>query len=487
MFLALVLACASEAPATKTEKAKPAKTGEALLIDWDAPPRRVAKADRAALDEALETARGLRADRPVAKGDDILVIVLDTVRADHLGLYGYPEGTTPKLDAFAAGARVWEHAWTDAPWTLPAHASMFTGKPQREHGARSVPKDDPRKGGPLVESQVTVAERLRDAGWRTVGVTGNLAFLHPDYGLGQGFDVWINEQPGRDPRKVPYLAADRVVPLAVAAMEEVDPRPLLLFVNLMDAHRPYKARRGYVKHPDRLRPGTPGGKGYGKVVKQLLSGGTLDPEVQESWVQAYDAELRFLDEQVGALLAAADGQFEHIFILADHGEYLGEHGLVEHAKDVYEPVLHVPFVVKSPRHAPGRDPTPIQTHDLGGMVLDAAGLDRSGFQRTGDLMVADLYWTLKKDLTASYGKRFDRVRRAFRIGPQKLILGSDGSVERFDLAADPGELSPSTDQGAPFDGVVDAWLAAHPEAPLAPVGGALGPDEALLEALGYAE
>ncbi len=485
-FLPL-LGCASAPEPDPPAKAKK-RQGEALLVDWAPLPADLAAADLAHLATATAAAAA-RAPQPPAPtgGDDVLVIVLDTVRADHLGVYGYAEGTTPRLDAWANGARVWDQAWTDAPWTLPAHASMFTGKPQREHGARSVPKDDPRKGAALPDAQVTFAERLRDAGWRTVGVSGNLAFLHPTYGLGQGFDVWINDQPGADPRKVPYLAADRVVPLAEAAMAVADPRPLLLFVNLMDAHRPYKARRGYVKHPDRLRAGLPGNKGYQKLAKKLLSGAPLDPDVQASWVQAYDAELRFLDEHLGRLLASAEGRFEHVFVLADHGEYLGEHGLVEHAKDVYEEVLHVPFVVKSPRWPAGRDASFVQAHDLGGMVLDAVGLDNSGFQRTGDTMVADLYWTLKKDLTAPYGARFDRIRRAFRVGPHKVIYGSDGSREAFDLGADPAESRPLADLPAALLGVEDAWLAAHPEVPLEAPGGALGPDEALLKALGYAE
>lgn len=458
-----------------------------MLVEWAALPKTLMLSDRKALSAALAQAATSRQNRAVGAGGDVLVVVLDTVRADHLGMYGYPEGTTPRLDRWAAGARVWDNAWTDAPWTLPAHASMFTGKSQREHGARSVGRDDPRKGAPLGEGQDTVAERLRDAGWRTVGIAGNLAFLHPSYGLGQGFDVWMNDGLDRDARGVPYLAADRVIAMADEALKEEDARPLLLFLNLMDAHRPYKPRRGYVKHPERLRKALPGGRGYRKVVKALLKGGALDPAIRDSWIEAYDAELRFLDDHLGQFLDRAD-RFEHIFILADHGEYLGEHGLVEHAKDVYEPVLHVPFLVKGAGFEAGRDPAPIQTHDLGAMILGAAGLRTDGFRRTEAMQVADLYYTLKKDLTSPEGARFDRIRRAFRIGPLKLIVGDDGSQEVYDLASDPGELSSLGALPPVLQGVEAAWLAAHPEVPLVPAGGAaLGPDDALLKALGYAE
>ncbi len=490
LFLALLTlgcSCAERESSRSPSARRTAKGGEALLVDWPVLPETLILSDQKALSAALDSATASRQHRPVSTGGDVLVVVLDTVRADHLGMYGYPEETSPRLDRWAAGARVWDNAWTDAPWTLPAHASMFTGKSQREHGARSVGRDDPRKGAPLADGQDTVAERLRDAGWRTVGIAGNLAFLHPSYGLDQGFDVWMNDGLDRDPRGVPYLAADRVIAMADQALKEEDPRPLLLFLNLMDAHRPYKARRGYVKRPERLRKGLPGTRGYQKVVKSLLKGGTLDAAVRDSWIEAYDSELRFVDDHLGQFLDRA-GRFEHVFILADHGEYLGEHGLVEHAKDVYEPVLHVPFLAKGSGFEAGRDPAPIQTHDLGAMILTAAGLSAKGFQRTETVQVADLYYTLKKDLMAPYGARFDRIRRAFRVGPHKLITGDDGSREIYDLGADPGELAPLAELPASLQGIDATWLAAHPEVELVPVGeGELGPDEALLKALGYAE
>lgn len=494
--LALLFACSTPPeppPAPKPERPK-LEEGSDLQVDWPPVPADLVTGDRDAMAAALASAKTAASARPIprrngATAPNILVIVLDTVRADHLGMYGYPEGTTPKLDAWAAGARVWENAWTDAPWTLPAHASMFTGKSQREHGARSVGRDDPRKGAPLAERNVTLAERLQTAGYRTVAVAANPAFLHPSYGLGQGFDVWMNDGLGADPRGVPYLAADRVVPLAEAALAVEDPHPLFLFVNFIDAHRPYKARAGFVKSPELLRRASlTGEKGYAKMVRKLMSGGPLDLDLRDSWVQGYDAELRWLDQNVSELLGNSRVP-PTVFLLSDHGEYLGEHSLVEHAKDVYEPVLHVPFIAKGPDYLPGRDTAPIQGHDLAWMVLEAAGVDSADLERTGTLQVADLYYTLKKDLMAPYGKRFDRIRRAYRVGSQKYITGSDGSREMYDLAADPGERGPLMDVPAQLLAAETAWLAAHPEVPLVPAseGGALGPDEEALKALGYAE
>lgn len=493
--LALLVACSTPAePASVVKQAAKAEIGADLQVDWPSVPSDLVTGDREAMAAALHRAKAAAASRPIPQRNggvapNILVVVLDTVRADHLGMYGYTEGTTPKLDAWAAGARVWDNAWTDAPWTLPAHASMFTGKSQREHGARSVGRDDPRKGAPLGEANVTIAERLQTAGYRTVAVAANPAFLHPSYGLGQGFDVWMNDGLGADPRGVPYLAADRVVPMAEAALAQEDAHPLFLFVNFIDAHRPYKARKGFVKSPELLRKSSlPGEKGYAKMVRKLMAGGPLDLDLRDSWVQGYDAELRWLDQNVSQLLGNSRVPAT-VFVLSDHGEYLGEHSLVEHAKDVYEPVLHVPFMAKGPGFLPGRDPAPIQGHDLAWMVLDAAGLDSTGLEHTGSLQVADLYYTLKKDLMAPYGKRFDRIRRAFRVGSQKYITGSDGTREMYDLAADPAERRPLVDVPPELAAAELAWLAAHPEVELVPAseGGALGPDEEALKALGYAE
>ncbi len=491
------LGCAGCAGSEEPRPAKGVNTTAAGdgLVGWPPVPSTLLASDAGLLAGELAKVKAAAASRPVpssagGRAPDIVVIVLDTVRADHLGVYGYDRDTTPNLDAWAQAARVYENAWTDSPWTLPAHASMFTGKPEREHAARALPLTDVRKGAPLAESFSTVAERLQAAGWRTVAVTGNRAFLHPSFGLSQGFDAWVNEAPERDTRGVGYTPADRIRPMAEAVLAQADEHPLFLFVNFMDAHTPYVPRRGFVRSPELLRPASlPGnGGGFRRASAKLLQGGRLDPDVQASWSEAYDAELRFLDLELGLLLQQVKAP--HVYILADHGEYLGEHSLVEHAKDVYEPVLHVPFLARAPDLAPGRDASLVQTHDLAWMVLSAAGLPHDDIERPDDLAVSELTLTLKKDLGArAYGARFNRTRRAFRVGAHKLILGTDGSRESFDLAADPAETHPFAALPPIFDGLAAAWLAAHPEQPVVGLGegSGVGPDEEALRALGYVE
>jgi arylsulfatase A-like enzyme len=486
----LATSCSTEAAKSKSGQKKEQKK-ESKEVDWKPPSEGILDSDLKKLDAAL-AASGQATRQKAAKGaEDIVVIVLDTVRADHLGLYGYDQNTSPNLDAWSKGAHVWKNAEADGPWTLPSHASMFTGLPTRLHGAHAPDESDPRKGAPLAESFVTVAERLRDAGYGTVGIAGNRAFLHPAYGLSQGFDAWICDQLIKDARGVPYNPLDRVIPLAEHALQTKGDRPLFLFVNLMDAHTPYVPRKGYVADASLIQKKTlPGHKRYTEASTLLMSGGELDATVAASWTAAYDSEIRWIDHGLGELLPAVAG-VPHVFILADHGEYLGEHKLVEHGKDVYEPATRIPFLAKSPLFAAGTDESLVQSHDLAWMILKAAGLPADpAMEHTADVAVSEQYYALKKDLSnKAYGSRFKRVRRSFRIGYQKLIVGSDGTRESFDLAADPGELKPTATLDARFGSIEAEWTGARPERAVTPASEqtVAEPTDKELQALGYAE
>lgn len=433
-------------------------------------------------------------------GPDIVVIVLDTVRADRLGVYGYDRETTPRLDAWARDARVYERVMADAPWTLPSHASMFTGRWPIAHGARGLPPDEPGArelrgfAAPLAKGSDTVARALRERGYLTAGIAANRAFLERTWGLDQGFQMWFCEGFGPDRRRTPYPTADRVTAVTRAFLARPRTAPLFLFVNYMDAHTPWIPREGYVRDPEAIdRRVLPGGRAWDRAVARLMGDRELDPATQAAWGEAYDSELRFLDEHVGELLDALPtygiGPEDWVFVLSDHGEYLGEHDLVEHSKDVYDTVLHVPLLVRGPTAAPGRDDRPLQHHDVATMLLAAAGLPPlAGSQATVDLQVAELYGTRKRDLHhPRYGKRFERVRRAFRAGDRSLILGSDGSVEAYDLATDPGQRVPlpSPPWLPELRARADAWLASMPVAPLVGVEGPVNVEA--LEALGYVD
>lgn len=387
----------------------------------------------------------------------VVMIVLDTTRADLLSAYG-GAGLMPQLDAFASESRVYTRMRATAPWTLPAHASLFTGLPSLEHGADGSPPGSDFVAYRLREDVPTLAERLRDAGWTTVGVAANRAFLASEWGLSRGFQLWACERLAAGATRS-YVQGDVITALAATALQAAPKdRPLFLFLNFMESHTPWTPRAGFTAHPERINPALlPRGPGWWRAApgawKQLndeiLSGARdATAEEQATWREAYAAEARFLDAQLGALFralqAAGHGPEDYTIILADHGEYLGEHRLIEHSKDLYEPALRVPLILRGPGFEPGVDAGPVTTTDVPEMLLAALGLPplSAGPLRPA-LQVAELYWTRQKDLRSpAMRARFDRVRRAFVLGDLKLILSSDGQDEAFDLAADPGERSP---------------------------------------------
>lgn len=466
------------------------RSSQDQLVDWDDDPR--------AIDRDAEQLGRLWSRLPEpsrrATGPDIVVIVLDTVRADRLGVYGYDRDTTPNLDAWAKGARVYTHMMADGAWTLPSHASLFTGKAPIAHGAHGTSVESGQIASPLKLGSPTVARALAQAGWRTAGIAANKGFLERAWQLDQGFELWLCEQVRKDRRSVPYTPGDRITALAEEALSQPREAPLFLFLNYMDAHAPYIPRQGYVRDVGAIdRRVLPYGAGWEALAERLMADRQPVPDAVRTWSEAYDSELRWMDEQLGRLLSRLPelgvGDDDWVFILADHGEYLGEHDLVEHSKDLYEPVLHVPLLVKGPGVTPGRDDTPVQTHDVATMILRAAGLPALPDSiETVALQVSELYYARHRDLrNARYVRRFNRIRRAFRMGDHKLLVGPEGVEEAYDLAVDPGELNP-IQGGAWVDELRvarDAWLAAQTAAPAEKMLKAA--DEEALRELGYVE
>lgn len=441
-------------------------------------------ADAAALHAALAGLPAVANDRP-----DIAVVVLDTVRRDRLGLYGYTGGTTPNLDAWGDRARVYDFARSDGNWTLPAHASLFTGLPVATHGAHSGPRGTRAVARGLLAGTPTVAGALRGAGYRTLGIAANRAFLQRGFGLDAGFDAWLCTQLDPDARGLQYTSGDRIAALAGDAAALAERESLFLFLNLMDAHAPYPAQSstlgdGVDRHVLPYR------SGYWAAKYNLLSRGALPASVRDAWSRAYDAGLRVLDDALGDLLPALDG-FSTVIVLSDHGEFLGEHGLVEHGKDVYSQVVDIALVVGG---APvGRDVSPVQTHDVARMVLAAAGLPPlPGTEPAVELQVSESYWTHPREFKERYGHRFDRVRRNFLHAGHELILGSDGSAEYYDLRRGPteGRKVHAPPWGAALRAEAEAWIGGAPGAgvgdgDLAEAGAQ--PDLAPLRALGYVD
>lgn len=374
----------------------------------------------------------------------IILITLDTVRADHLHCYGYARATSTQIDAFADSATRYTQAMSTAPWTVPAHASMFTGMAPFRHGAHSFRIEELSENVyPLAEERLTLAEALAAEGYFTGAFVSNTAFLHPHWNLGQGFQTYKAER----------LRAEALNKLVFGYLDLVENDRFFLFINYMDAHRPYNA----APRPEVVDPPPPNDQG--QLLNQLIAATMLNPseppptELRQKVIDQYDTAIANLDTQVGALFDELRRRklFDDclIIVTSDHGEYFGEHALVEHSKDVYQPALHVPLIIKRPKQTQGAvDEAMISLMDLPFLIareMPAGAREklaaRFPVQPGQHPIIAENYYARSHDvLNPNWGKRFDRVRAALLAWPYKVIWSSNGPAELYNLGNDPGEL-----------------------------------------------
>jgi arylsulfatase A-like enzyme/Tfp pilus assembly protein PilF len=286
--------------------------------------------------------RRLAARRPAPAGLNVVVVTLDTLRADRLGCYGFRGIETPNIDGVAAEGVLFEQATSTVPLTLPSHTSIFTGLIPPHHGVRD-------NGGFFVEEKtVTLAERMKEAGYTTGAFVGAWV-LDSRWGLGQGFDLY-SDRFDLSKYKVVNLGTvqkrgDEVMDLALAWLEEVKARKFFAWVHLYDPHTPYEP-------PEPFLSRYPG--------------------------QKYLGEVAYTDHVVGRLVSWLKGaglwNRTILVLVADHGESLGEHGEKAHTFFVYDATQHVPLVVRTPWGDRGRSGAQVSTVDVMPTVLDLAGL-----------------------------------------------------------------------------------------------------------------
>jgi arylsulfatase A-like enzyme len=406
----------------------------------------------------------------------VILLVLDTVRADHLSLYGYHRPTTPELEKLAGESLVCDSARSTASWTLPAHGSLFTGLYPSQHRMHGYGLDDHHEGQPLLAHSMaagimTLPMLLRRAGLQTAALYAN-PVLSPRYRLDRGFDLYLsqtNYNSGLALFTEPILAAApwsgwletfrKSTPSARQITRRVThwldhhaQAPFFLFVNYMDAHWPYMPPPPY----DTLYPG----KGDGRPSKDELRTAILGRQRELTGEELaflhsqYDGAIRYLDSQLGFLMdhLRKRGIFDSslIIVTSDHGEFFGEHQLVFHGRELYEEGVKIPLLVKYPAGTPrGKLSGPVGLEDLFPTILQVLGqpIPRRlsgvplGSARTGPT-VAENHYSFKFDLkNPEYGTRFDRIRRSLVIGRHKFIHSSDGRNEFYDLQADPGETT----------------------------------------------
>ena len=347
---------------------------------------------------------------PSAAGGPIIIISIDTLRADRLPVYGYTKVRTPNLDAFASQAVVFDRAYSHAPQTLPAHASILSGALPFEHGVRD------NIGFTVKDGQWLLPKALRERGWPTGGFVSAYV-MRAATGIGQGFDAYDSELPASSGElSIGQVQRGGEQTLAAAEKwlgERDASKPFFLFFHIYEPHKSYSP-------PERFR-------GY----------------------EPYDGEVAYSDEIVGRMLdrLRAMNVFDKatILVLSDHGEGLGDHGEQEHGLFLYQETTRVPLIVKPAgwRQGMRRVATPVQQIDLVPTILDAIGVEKPASMRGRSLRpVIDGTGTI-----ADTGIYAEALYSRYHFGWSELYSLTDTRYrliraprdELFDLERDPRE------------------------------------------------
>ena len=373
-----------------------------------------------------------------ASRPDIVLIVVDTLRADHLGCYGYTRNTSPSIDALAAESVRFAYAYSTSSWTKPAIASIFTGLYPSRHGVDGMLQVLPPSAGAL-------AERLAEHGYQTAGVISH-SLLGEKFGFDQGFEHYDESQAkGHN-----HVSTNEVSQRAVDLVHRLstNERPYFLFVHLFDPHDTYRPHPGI-----EFAPASAGRVSAGRPSPPLRQ---LTPPLDESEIQllrdVYDEEIRLTDDGIGRILEALSGRLDRTLVLltADHGEEFMERGWLGHGTSLFDEVLRVPLLIRAPGSDAGSvEQTPVSTAGVAATILAFAGITSTGDPHDVGPLIGPSAVHRPVHAELNYAPRAWKERPATGNAPwlrtvidgrHKLVLDSSRDTALlFDLATDPHE------------------------------------------------
>jgi len=416
---------------------------------------------------ALCAARLDAAPRPRTNAPNVILITIDTLRADHLSCYGYHLLTTPRLDQFAHEGTRFSRAYTMIPMTGPAHVSLLTGHFPQEHGAKV--NGQPKHNDPRL---ISLAQYLRARGYQTAAFVSAWPLKASLTGLAPGFQLYNEDFDRWYQMFNTYRSAEDVNPEAIAWMTQHRYGPFFLWVHYFDPHAPYVLHKNFTSLAANPSASDKPAKHSQEVADRI---------------HRYDSEVAYTDDYVGQLLDTLDAlglkDSTIVTIVADHGESLGEHGYVGHGRQLYEPMTHVPLMMRYPPAVPaGRVVrTPVTTLDVLPTVLDLLKI-KPAAPLSGKSLTAVFAdppdGNKPREVAAPpdpiffvtfAGKKWEapswvswlwysdsRKRMPLKIGrisgDEKVIWTPDtGKIEVYNIAHDPQELEPlpasAADQG----------------------------------------
>jgi arylsulfatase A-like enzyme len=375
--------------------------------------------------------------RPAAPQGGVVLVIVDTARADHFSSYGYPRPTTPGFDRLASEGVLYADAWSQSPWTLPAAATILTGLPPYVHGAGRT-----ATGVHAVRPGLrTLAERLGEAGYRTAAFF-NVIWCSPEMSeLNRGFETY--DFSSSDESNVGTRDARATTDAALAWLERIGDAPFLLVVHYFDPHLTYDPPAPYdTMFEPPGGPRIPPGFGSAEQVFEIRDHEiVLDARRKESLIARYDGELRFTDDQFGRLREALEssGRWDEtlVVVVGDHGEEFWDHGGFEHGQSHYRELLRVPLIVRRPGGPSGRvREGRVRQLDIAPTVLDFAGL------RVPDELPGRVLGQADARFAVAEGTLWDGDLVSVRADVGTLILDRTTGAEQFFSPDDPLEQQP---------------------------------------------
>jgi arylsulfatase A-like enzyme len=400
------------------------------------------------------------ASEPAPKKPNVLLILIDTLRADHLGCYGYERPTSPNIDRFSSTGTLFKNAYCQMPTTGPSHASIFTSRYPKTHGIL-------KNGWVLFDKHTTLAEILQNNGYVTGAVISSFA-VSSQFGFARGFESYDEEFPpgeegfggkiweGYTMPGAFHQRGDVTTRKAVSWIRENKGKAFFLWAHYFDPHTPYKPPESYLE----------------KFVEDDMS-------PSERQIALYDGEVRYVDDQVGKLLDVlkSEGLASDtiIIVMSDHGEGLGQHGWKEHGFFLYDEQAKIPLIFSFPGVIPEgvKLDSVVQSIDILPTLLDLLGLKQKA-DFSGRSMADMLRKSEESDGRAAYLERrryLDGKRRGFpvrgdklgvRQGKMKYIWAPDEETEElYDLSVDKHELSNIASKhpevAAEMRGMIQKW------------------------------
>lgn len=434
---------------------------------------------------------GCRKQQQEIKRPNVLLIVLDTARADRFSFLGYNRSTSPHIDALASEAAIYKRAYAPAFWTLPSHASLFTGLYPSQAGATS-------ETNRLPAFNTTLAEVLKKVGYDTAAFICN-AWVSKERGFAKGFDrfyeMWRPQNFSQAPKR-PSRAEWAAVKMAFDWLNKrkTAKNPFFLFINFNSPHMPYFP-------PDPFQADFIKAEYQNEEINRLskINGmwahlaGELKLSERDLRIMSdlYDGEIAFADYCTGKVtdqlktLGILDDTL--VIVTSDHGENIGEHGLIDHLLSMYETTLHIPLVIRYPKHiqAGATFDNLVSLVDIVPTILDLcdvrnknktlkfAGTTLAGSdQPDRTFVIAENERPINGiELMKSRFPNFDTGKidyrmRALRTNQHKLIWNIDDGKELYDLQADPGELNNLADELAEIadrlHGTLVKWMRQTP-------------------------